>query len=642
MSGICGFWLRDGALGNSEQIERMSAALAHRGPNGARTWRAGSAALAHQMLHATPESLAERLPFVEPDSGLAITADARLDNREELARALGITDVRELADSELILAAYGKWGPCAPERLLGDFAFAIWDPRREELFCARDHFGVKPFYYAETQELVAFASEIKGLLALDNVPWSVDERSVAAYLSDDLEDLSGTFYRGVLRLPPAHWMKVGRQGVRVERYWSLDPLREMAHRSDQEYEEQFRSIFEEAVRCRCRTARPLAAQLSGGLDSSAITCVARDLLAREGRGPLTTFSLCFPETPECDEGPFIRAMVTRGGIEPQYVQADGLSPLDDWEKVLWHLEEPSAAPHLYLHWGLYGAACREGVGVMLDGLDGDAVVSHGDGYLSDLARSGRWYRWLREASGLRRIRGAGYRALLWHAGVSAMLPRLRRAEQTPASEIMTRALAECRGQARVAELDGGSVHRQWHYRNLASGTLTHVLEMADKAAAAFGIEVRHPFLDKRLAEFCLALPGSQKLSRGWDRAVMRRALHSKLPGEIRWRPDKTDLRPHFVKRLNGANAGLLAQVAAGCAAVAAPYLDSDAVKNVYRRYLQQPRRADDMAVWNSAMLALWLQYVTKINPQGQGRADRVLCAAAGHVPTDNTGGFPWD
>jgi asparagine synthase (glutamine-hydrolysing) len=632
MSGICGLWRRKGAPADVDQIERMSAALAHRGPNGERSWRSGPVALAHRMLHNTAESRAERLPFEDRAHGLAITADVRLDNREDLFEALGIAGNRGMGDGALILAAYRKWGAHVAEHLLGDFAFAIWDAHQERLFCARDHFGVKPLYYCETPGVVAFASEIKALLALDSVPRRVNESRVAAYLCDDFREAAATFYEGVLRLLPAHTLVADRRGVRVERYWALDPSREVSCRSDAEYEEQFRDLFTEAVRARCRTARPLGAEMSGGLASAAITCVARDLFSVTGSGPLQTLSLRFEETPECDEGPFIRALVTRGGIEPHYIAAGELSPLDEWERMAWHLDEPSAVPNLYLHWGLYGAACRAGLGVLLDGLDGDATVARGDGYLLELARSGRWYRWLREARGLRRVRGLSYRSLIWHGALPAILSRVRStrpAEMRMLPAILAMPLAAMRQQVHkpeaMAGLRGIPGHRLRHYASLTSGALTHRLEVADHAAAAFALEVRHPFLDKRLVEFCLALPGGQKLSRGWDRAILRRALNTTLPGEIRWRPDRTDLRPHFVKRL-AANYDLLEQ-AAGTPA-AAPYLDLDAVKNVCRNYAIHPRRADDAAVWNSAMLALWLQ-VARVQSQMPEPDSSVLCAAAG-------------
>lgn len=206
----------------------MMGRLAHRGPDGAAAWLEGSAGLAHCRLRTTPESLDERLPLTGAGGSLVLTADARLDNRTDLAAALGCEPAT--TDAELLLAAYLRWGPQAPEYLLGDFAFAIWDAQRQRLFCARDHLGVKPFYYHHNPgRLFCFASEIKALLALPQVPAELNEVRVADYLLPMLEDQEITFYRQIVRLPPAHRMTVTRRGACLERYWALDPEREIRH-----------------------------------------------------------------------------------------------------------------------------------------------------------------------------------------------------------------------------------------------------------------------------------------------------------------------------------------------------------------------------------------------------------------------------
>ena len=166
MSGIIGIHYLDGRPVDRENLTKMVDILAHRGPDGADIWVDGCVGLGHRMLWTTPESLIEKLPLENQRGDLVITADARIDNRDELIAALQINNrpSDKVVDSELILAAYEKWGEDCPEHLLGDFAFAIWDERRELLFCARDHFGVKPFYYYFANNTFAFGSEIKALL----------------------------------------------------------------------------------------------------------------------------------------------------------------------------------------------------------------------------------------------------------------------------------------------------------------------------------------------------------------------------------------------------------------------------------------------------------------------------------------------
>ena len=284
MSGITGIYHPGGAPVDGGDLERMVDVIVHRGPDGYGVWNEGPIGLGHRMLWTTPESRQEKLPLVKESGDLAITADARIDNRDEVLSQVGLSGFPRdgINDSALILGAYQKWGERCVEHLLGDFAFAIWDKRRQVLFCARDHFGVKPFIYYSCGSLFAFASEIKALLCLPYVPRQLDEMSVGEYLTSTFDDTARTFYKDIHRLPPAHSVTVSKEGTRLREYWSLDPSREIRLAGDQEYAEAFRERFTEAVRCRLRSAFPVGSLLSGGLDSSAVTCVARDLLTERG------------------------------------------------------------------------------------------------------------------------------------------------------------------------------------------------------------------------------------------------------------------------------------------------------------------------------------------------------------------------
>ncbi len=287
---------------------------------------------------------------------LVLTADARLDNREELIGGLGLDDrpPGEITDSQLILAAYERWGEDCPKHLVGDFAWVIWDGRQQTLFAARDHFGAKPFYYYFDQDrILVFASEIQAILAVPGVPRQLNEVMVADYLLPRFDDQTITFYQGILRLPPAHCLRYGPGGVKTWSYWSLDPSRELRCKSPQDYLEGFHHHFLEAVRPRLRSAFPVGAMLSGGLDSSAITCVARHLLASGNGPPLKTFSAIFPKVPESDEQPFINAVLAQGNLEPHYIHGDELNPLGDNAEnfahprsTLIHSESVSPVGHL--------------------------------------------------------------------------------------------------------------------------------------------------------------------------------------------------------------------------------------------------------------------------------------------------------
>jgi len=672
MSAIAGIYYLDGRPVERADLGRMVDILAHRGPDGAGVWSEGPVGLGHRMLWTTPESLIEQLPLGNQTGDLVITADARIDNRDELIAALGLTDrpSEKITDSQLILSAYERWGESCPEHLLGDFAFVIWDGRKKVLFCARDHFGVKPFYYySRSGRAFVFASEIKALLCLPEVPRRLNETKVADYLYLDegiLHDDAITFYQEILRLPPAHSLTVSKGEARQRQYWFLDPTREIRYGSDEEYAEAYREIFTNAVSCRLRSAFPVGSTLSGGLDSSSITCVARKLLAENGDRRLHTFSAIYDDVPECDERPFINTVLAQGNLEPHYVHPDQLSPLADLDRVFWHEDEVFYAPNLFMHWACCRAAHQQGVRIFLDGFDGDTIVSHGIAYLTELARREQWHafaieangysqhfkfsplhllrhygtphltelarggQWLafaRQASCISKYFNVSSRNLFLSYGLKPLAPKairkiwrvLRGRLRPTRSEgaIINPDFAERIGLAeRIQTLQGGQsrsamTSREHHYHLLTSSMHSFILEVMNKSATAFSIEPRHPFFDRRLIEFCLALPPEQKLDQGWNRIIARRALVNVLPEEVRWRGGKTDVSPVFARGLLMFERERLENVLLNEPKMMERYVDMATLRNVYQRYVS--RRPEDDAhddahtVWLVVSLALWLR-----------------------------------
>lgn len=599
MSGIVGCWRLDRRPMEQSEIQRMLAAIAHRGPHGSGTWCTADIALGAVLRRSVPEGLPGPIPQTSLDGTLILAADARIDNRAELAPFLVAPTERaaDLADEEFILRAYARWGERCPEHLLGDFAFAIWDGRRSLLFAARDHFGVRPFcYHHRPGALFAFGSELKALLALPDVPRRINAARVADYLASSLEDRTGTFYADLHRLPPAHRLTATREGVRIEAYWALDPKREIRLGSDAEYAEGFREIFTEAVRCRLRSAGPVGTLLSGGLDSSSIACTAR-LLRNGAEEPFPTFSAIFDGSPACDERPYIRTVLALGGFEPHWVAGDALSPLNDLDALLQSQDEPFFTPNLFLHWGLYGAARARGVEVLLDGLDGDLTVSHGIGYLEELARSGRWLRLAQEIDGLARRFGRDRRGIF---RTHVLRPL------TPAP--VQRAWRRFRGRAPVPEARERPPRtaRAYHHRGLTLALVPAALEVADRAAAAAGLEARYPFFDRRIAEYCLALPGDQKLRGGWTRLVLRHSMEGVLPPAVQWRGGKADLSDSFLFGLARGVDPVWHESLQSASRRHAGYVDPAALGSVSSRFARAPSESDALELWRATVLFRWL------------------------------------
>ena len=624
MSGIAAAWRRDSAPLHRTTLDRMIERLNPPVADAVGVWADGPVGLGHRALHATPESLLEKLPLVSEGGDVAVTADVRLDNRDELIGALALPrrSPDAVGDVELLLRAWERWGEECPTHLLGDFALALWDARRHVFFCARDPAGLKPLYYHLSPRLFAVASGTEALLAIPDVPRRLNELKVASFLLPELEDRVTTSYEGISRLPAGHQLTVTSRDGAPRAYWQLDPGRALAPESDAAYAERFREVFTRAVRCRLRSVPTIGAALSGGLDSSSVVCVVRAVQAEAGAGPLATYTARFPTVPSCDEEAYVAAVEAQGGLMPRHLRGDTLDPLGDLEGALDPEVETFRAAGYYMHRALYLAARADGRRAFLEGMGGDAVVSHGMGYVHDLARRGRWLALGREVYLLSRaFRQPIWRHVRWIAGSMAPRPvrrawrRLRRTgwlgPATIGDDFARRIGLEERLRAAEPEPLGDIADgaRREHWRQLISPRLALVLEALAAGAGAAGVDVRDPFLDRRLVELCLAMPASQKVRLGRTRIVARRALGPLLPREIRDRPDKAPLDLMLGSALAVYGRARLDRLMEDAADGLAPYVPAATIRQAHRRYVERGDPADVARAWRLATLALWLRRV---------------------------------
>ncbi|MDX8510733.1 lasso peptide isopeptide bond-forming cyclase [Mesorhizobium captivum] len=633
MSGVAGILLRqDGRPAAAADIQQMLARMRHRGRDGSSWWTDRSVALGHAWLDTTGEDGPG--PLTMAGGKLAVTADCRLDNRDELLAQLGIRDPTA-ADAKLLMRAYLKWGEACPTYLQGDFAFAIWDAERRALFCARDHFGIKPFYYHAGARRFAFASEIGPLLALEGVNTRISEHQISGFLAGLPDDPQSTHYAEIFRLPARHTLTVTDNQVTLRQYWRIEPSPEPL-RSDAA--EEFRHLFYRSVQNRMRGTPAIGAMLSGGLDSSSIACVAGLQAAAARKPKLKTFSLVFEKGSPMDEKPFIDAVLGHHRLDGTLIAVGNYAPFAEFERILEEQEGTFLAPGLSLTRSIYRTAETKGVKVLLDGHGGDEVVSHGYGLLHELANGGRWLALWRELHGAADTYGEGMLALYlrfltiygpawriarWRSRTNRLLSRLRPKPATPARGPAWGALvnAELARRTDLAERfhrtgympSSVSVSEALTHRwVLSTGLVPHAFEVLDKAAANFGVEPRYPFWDKPLVEFCLALPGEEKLHRGFGRLVLRRAMEGVLPPAVQWRRDKIDFTANLVKGMLRNHRDLLDKVLVSDGDRIAPYVNLGEVNAAYARLLSKPDEAaplDVQYVWRSISLSLWLRQV---------------------------------
>lgn len=613
MSGLVGVFSRSGDAVERSTLEAMLATVEHRGPDGTAVWHDGAVGLGNARLVTTPEAAFETLPLVAADGRLALAADARVDNRPQLVDRLDVDTSGTVTDADLVLAAYRRWGVDCPTHLVGAYAFVVWDAERRRLVCARDHAGVRPLYYAVDDERCVVGSEPKALFAAGDVPRVIDEAYVGDYLTYNLADVAATPHAAVRRLPPGHTLTVREDGLSVDRYWALDPDRELDV-DPAAAVAGFRERFDEAVRCRLRSPGPVGAMLSGGLDSSAIVCTARAALADAGRPPLHAYSVGFEAAEPADERAHVDAVLAEGGVEAHRLAGDRLDPLAALKTRLERFDGPFDPYLQHIAWHLYGAAADD-VRVLLDGYDGDTVVSHGVGRLSELFRSGRWLALAREVGALADDWSTRWSLLRDHAVGPSVPGPLRagyrsladgRGPVERANPAIDALFAERVGLADRLERDGApTTARERQHRLLTDGKLARVLELADHAAATFRLKPRYPFLDRRLMEFCLALPVEYKLRDGRTRWVLREAMAGVLPESVRQREDKADLHAYLVDALTGHGAiNGLADVDGS--ELLARYVDVDALRRTRRRF-EAGRSVDDALVLaRAAVLREWL------------------------------------
>jgi asparagine synthase (glutamine-hydrolysing) len=539
MSGIVGLLSPDGGPVDGGLLRRLTASLAYRGPDGQSVWQEGPVGLGHTLLATTPEAARERQPC-SFDGRTWVTADARVDGRGELIQALeaeGRGGLAGATDAELILHAYAAWGDGCVQRLLGDFAFAVWDGPRRQLFCARDHFGVKPFYYATPDGGLAFSNTLDCLLAHPGVSGRLNDLAVADFLVFGLnQDLGKTTFADVRRLPPAHTLTWADGELRLRRYWSLPADGCLRYRRAEEYVEHFRALLRQAVADRLRTRR-VGVYMSGGLDSTALAATAREVLAGGGGDfDLRAYTVVWDRLIPDEERHYSGVAAAALGIPVHYLAADDYRPFEGWGRPELRTPEPTDEPlvaALFDQIDLVVPNSR----VALTGQGADVALGPSPLYLTGLLKRLRWGRWLAEVAHFawrhRRPPPLGLRTQL-----RAWLGRHRRTVPYPAwlnRGFAARLGLRERWERLSREPQSPHPTRARSHAALQSVYWVRLFEGFDPGVTRRPVEFRHPFFDRRLLEFLLALPPMP-----WfvDKELLRVALRGVLPDAVRLRPKR--------------------------------------------------------------------------------------------------------
>lgn len=620
MSAIAGLWSFEERPDVEGDCARMLAAQQVYGPHDCRQWSEGYLAMGRRLFRTLPEDTYDHQPLHSRDGRLTLVSDVRLDNRDELIARLDLAtgDAHRLCDAAILLESLDRWGETALDRLVGDFAFALWDAPARKLLLARDFSGQRPLHYHRGEGFFAFASMPKGLHALAEVPYGPDEQAVAESIVLLPRLGKRSFFRDISRVEPAHIVTVTRDDLLSRRYWRPQRKSE-AHANTTDYVEGLRHHLDQATKMRLRGAKgAVGTQLSAGLDSGAVTTTAARLLAPSG-GRVIAFTAVpgrgyvapTRRNRFDDEGPLAAATAALySNIEHVFIRSGHCSPIEGLDRNFFLYDHPVQN----LANAVWGRAIRQAarerkLDIMLSGQMGNITLSY-DGLelLPELLRSGHIVKLWRMAAKLiaktdMRWRGALVKTFgpftpdwLWQWANQTFLSHKNdvlvytaiRAERL--NELYLAALTQERDlNLSYRPWSDGFAMRLWVISRVDPGNLNK------GALGGWGIDQRDPTADKRLVEYCLSLPSEQYLSDGVTRALAKRALADRLPQAVLNERKRGYQAADWHEGLNAARADIAAELdrLAACAP-AAKALDIEKLKRLVENWPSGGWERDDV------------------------------------------------
>lgn len=626
MSGLCGIVSFDGSPVDLEAEQPMVRAAAHRVLDDAGVLRRADALLVELSSSPIIRDRFDHQPLIR--AGLIVVADARIDNRQELVPSLRrkgylTGDSDTTADPEIIIAAHRCWGDLAPAHFIGDFAYALWDYRSRRLVAARDPMGMRPFYYRlEAGRRLLFASELKQLLSVRDVPCRIDEVGIATTIAGPYLPTGMTLYSGVDQLAPGHILAVDRDGPATRRYWAPNP-ESPVKASEEECGELIRAAFVRAVEDRMRSSRAIGISLSGGVDSGSIASTAGWLRDQSGTGTpsLHAYSWAFPTMPDSDERTVSDLIVARYRLNGVPIFGDDAWPLASYPDHGPDRDDPFIWPYQELFERTVGRSKMDGVTVYMSGDRGDELL--GDWVFDELGllRSGRVGIAVRELAAARgqlgRSTAGTLLARVARPLVSQHLPilddalRNRRASRYPTwppwvpNDFARRTgLADIVADARrPPRFDGYA--RSLRYQRIFSRQSMRIATLGERTAARFGVGFADPFADRRLVSLVLALPQWRIQTRRRPKHLARVAMRGIVPEDAGARMAKTVPLSLFDRGLRDRAVDTARELLTNSRAADHGWLDATVARAAYERYVESGHADHDF--WWPLVVEWWLR-----------------------------------
>jgi len=521
------------------------------------------AVFAQQNVHVTQESEADPLPLYDKDLDLTIVGNIRIDNRTDLFSKLGITRFADtgFSDARLVLAAYKKWGEQCPEHLLGEFCFVLWDRCLKQLFCCTDHMGVRNVFYYFDGKNFLFASSPAIIHAAPGITTGLNHNKLISLAQPRAKLMyrDETWYQNIFQLQAATILILDQKGIRKQKYWTPEIGKELSFKNEADFTEAFQEVFFSAVESRLRSNRQVTALLSGGLDSSSIVSVAAKILEKQNR-ELNVLSVVLDDPADAafkDERYFVDQFRSFPNIKIHYITAPGqgfFSGLDSFANIT---NDPNIISRHYLYTAFADKARQLGSRVILEGSGGEmGPTNYADSAYSELFLKLRWMRLYNELRDRKTVTGEsilnGFREIFKPFVPDFLKNAIKGTEAFSPSDtcFLTQNLAESlTGKVNTHDLINYN-QSSWDHRVNQWQVLIRKQQKGFGGLFHQDSELRYPMMDKRLLEFCLALPLDWKVNKGYKRYAVRAGLNGILPPEIQWRNSKAHFSPDYNRRYN--------------------------------------------------------------------------------------------
>jgi asparagine synthase (glutamine-hydrolysing) len=540
MSVQAGIWNFDGRPVDRSLLADISESLKHQGPDGESRHLDGSIALLYRPFHTTAESRQEKQPYFS-HRGFILTWDGRLDNRDELIPELRSELEADPTDVAIVAAAFDRWETDCFRRFVGDWAASIWKPEQRELLFAVDYMAIRHIFYYHKSDRVWWSTDLGPLVLLSGDKFHVDDDYIAGYFAHD-PDAHLTPYREIREVPPGQFVRIRNGSVSVERFWRFSPKSRIRYKTDSGYEEHFRQLFRQSVRRRLRSDSPILAELSGGLDSSSIVCMADDIIAneREHFPRLDTISYYDNSEPNGDDSIYFPKIERKRGrvgihIDSSKVESSSASlefsefcPFPGALAAGRKLEDERADV-------LRTGGCR----AVLSGIGGDEFlggVPDPRAHLADLIVQFKLVSLAKQLTAWSLVKRRPWTHLLWQSAIDVLPASLSQylVKEAKVEPWIRKDFAK-RTRLAVRKLDVAEHFGLWlpTRRGYVGGVQLMACKLAKFVPPASALEeARYPYLDQNLIEFILSIPASQLLRPGERRSLMRRSLVGIVSEEI--------------------------------------------------------------------------------------------------------------